>query len=192
MNLDRKLKGKDIFIVSKNKDLQLRLAGLFLAYEARVRAFSDQEDVISSMALTVPDLLVMEGMGCERVFERRKSDRKLFKLPILNLVEESVSADKLRGMDFEGCEVLSLSLVPDTVIVARLLNLLCWSEIEVLKEQIGFFKHELVNDLAVIDGKLRKLQRIFPDISENEAFQTIMERVVKFEETLQRFSSLRR
>ena len=154
---------------------------------------------LNKFDIIISDLEMPEISGFEFI-KRVRENLSLVSVPILALTgttdTDAMSRAIESGADaFCSKENIRYTIFPQILALLRLRSTYEAStrgmQLEAVKALIGTYKHEFGNSLAIIDGKLRKLNKTFPDILEDPAMESIQSAVKKFNETLLKLNELR-
>ena len=70
-------------------------------------------------------------------------------------------------------------------------DLLKTKQLDAIKTFIGTYKHEFGNSLTIVNGKISKLVRTYPEIANDEALGSVKNGLVRMTETLKKLDELR-
>ena len=122
-------------------------------------------------------------------------------IPILVLTGKEDTATMLKIIGAGADQFVAKSQVRE-VLVVHLLALARVREayksatqgkqLDAVKALIGTYKHEFGNAIAAIDGKLRKIKKVHPQLTEDESYLALVKWTGRLIETLQKLDELRR
>lgn len=173
-------------------------------FDCKIEFFSDPEKAICELDQTRPDILIIgcpnKPLSGKEILQIVRGKLSFQAVPILMIIDNNtpneLALTLIDGAD--GC--LSKIDIPDRLIAnliplarTRLLQqeAIRLRQFANVKKMIGLYKHEMVNALTILDGKIKRLERNHPSIAADESLDSIRGSLLRLEETMKKLSQLR-
>ncbi len=193
-----------VMVVDDSRSFLAGLKAIMEQYVKKILPFTSAKAALAQLELLKPDILLTdlempELNGLEFISQVREMPF-LKAMPILVMTGNEDSEVMIRsihvGADaFISKQTVRECLLPQLVSLARLKSIYEHSmrgkQLEAVKALIGTYKHEFGNSITAIDGKIRKLEKISPELKEHEDLNSIKKWLEKMVETLRKLDHLR-
>ena len=201
---EKNLKHVKLAIVEDSRSFAAGLKAMVEEHVAGVEIYLDGRAALEAFKRSSPDIIItdleMPGFDGYELVAAVREISSLHDTPLLVLTEKEDTATMAQIIGLGADAFVVKSNVRETLIV-HLLALARFRDIyrratqgkqlEAVKALIGTYKHEFGNAIAVIDGKLRKLKKEHPHLTDDPSYQTIMKWTDHLIETLQKLDRLR-
>jgi DNA-binding response OmpR family regulator len=207
-NMDTKqfdiLKNILVYIIDDSRSFTLGIESIISSYGCRVKSFNDPENALDVIFQEHPDIIItdleMPKLSGLDLIKKIREQNELSIIPILVMTSKD-SQMKLVECLIEGADAFASKVSLQSVLIANIVALMrvaklrkraiATKQFDAIKALIGTYKHEFGNTLAIMDGKLHKLVKEIPEITEKDAYKSIQNAMVRFNDTLAKLSALR-
>lgn len=193
-----------ITIIDDSRAFCLGIQALLAHEKCVITTFLNPHDAIENIKINIPDIIItdleMPHMNGLEIIKAIKKIESISAVPILLLTSKDDAETLVNSIEVGADAFVSKNSVQG-VLKAQLLSLIRLGKLrkdllkvhqfEAVRSLIGTYKHELGNTLAILDGKINKLQRVMPDVANVESFLSIKNTVVRFTATLEKLDKLR-
>ncbi len=197
------LKDRAISIVDDSRAFCAGIVSLLSPLQCKLHFHYDPTTAIAAIPAESPDIVITDfEMGAVSGLDLIQALRKISALetvPILVLTGRDDAKTLISVMLSGADSFVSKSDIPE-VLVAKLVNLLririLYQEIirlkhfSAIKTMIGTYNHEFGNVLAIIDGKVKRLERKNPTNTEDPDFQAVKNNLLRMAKILEKLASL--
>jgi len=198
-----RLKPLRVIVVDDSRAYCAGISSMLAGHVEQVTAFVSAKDALNSLATSVPDIIIsdleMPDMDGFEFIRALRSLPKVNDTPILVLTGRE-QASVMSGAILAGADAFAAkgsmreTLLPHLFALARVRDAhreaVKGKQLQAVKAMVGTYKHEFGNTLAVIEGKLNKLERTHPHLAEDESLQILKKWTARFAETLAKLDAL--
>jgi len=198
------LAGFIICLIDDSRGFSAGIAEMLRPHLCEVKIFNDPKIAMAEIPKCNPDIIITdfemgEFTGLDVIHYLRKEEH-LNTVPILVLTSrqepEILITTMLNGADsFVTKSSARDVLIAELVTLARVRRLyqevIRLKQFTAIKTMISTYKHEFGNVLAILDGKMRKLERAHPELATDESFESLKKNLVRMEETLKKLALLK-
>lgn len=190
-------------VVDDSRSFCAGLAKILEDKVQKVNAFTSVQDALASLKDSTPDIIItdleMPDVDGFDFVIRLRGLPALNEVPILVLTGKETTDITCKAIEagadaFAGKSTVKETLISHLIALARLRetyqNATQGKQLAAVKALIGMYKHEFGNGLAAIDGKVRKLERTFPELGADESIKAIKNWLGRFTETLSKLDQL--
>ncbi len=198
------LNGLVVCVIDDSRSFSAGISELLESVKCLVQVYNDPKLAIVEVMKNKPDIIItdyeMGALSGIDVIRAVRSNQDLHTVPILVLTSRDEPEVLISTMLMGADSFASKSCVRD-VLVAKLITLarvrLLYQEVIRLKQftaiktMVSTYKHEFGNVLAILDGKVRKLERTHPQLGSDESLISIKRNLERMEETLKKLGALK-
>lgn len=198
------LSGLKLCVVDDSKAFAAGVGELLKPLMCELIMYNDPLVAMTQIPAIHPDIIITdyemgEFNGIDLIRSVR-SNSELNTTPILVLTSRDDSKLLIATMIEGGNAFVSKAnvrevLVANLIVLARIRllyqEIIRLKQFSAIKTMIGTYKHEFGNVLAILDGKIRKLEKTRPDLVADDSFATIKANLERMEATLVKLGQLR-
>jgi PleD family two-component response regulator len=191
-----------ILILDDSKAFLSGLKSILSEYNFTIFAHSSPLAALEDVKKNIPDIIIcdleMHELHGFEFIKKIREQENLVRIPILvltgNTDTKAMSESIKLGADaFSTKETIRHTIIPQIYALLRLKSIHEEAgKLHGVKTLIGTYKHELGNNLAIIDGMIRILNRKIPSNLENPAMIRILKTIDKLSEILNKLNELRK
>lgn len=198
------LKDVRIYLIDDSKAFSQGIINILEQHKCKIKNFLDPELAVEVIFQEPPDIIItdleMPKLNGAELIKAIRHEKELSFIPILMMTSKDDPETFVHSIEVGADAFMSKNSVQQ-VLVANIIALLRIAELkkETIKVQqfnavktlIGTYKHEFGNTIAILDGKIHKLGKEFPDVSKHDAFKSVTNCIVRLTETLEKLNALR-
>lgn len=198
------LSGLVVYLIDDSESLCDEICKRLRSFDCKIEVCNDPQKAICELDQIKPDILVI---GCTHEVFAGKEALQIIRgklnfqaVPILMIMDSNTPNELVLTLidGADGC--INKMDIPDRLIenlipLART-RLLQQEAIRLrqfanVKKMIGLYKHEMVNALTILDGKIKRLERNHPSIATDVSLDSIRANLLRLEEAIKKLSQLR-
>ncbi len=202
--MQRYLQNKKICVITDSDALLLEIKEILLEQDSQAFLFTSPYKALEEIETIHPDVIILDitipGIkGIDIINATRTKSQVCKDTPILILTPQSdtdlVTQSLLAGADgfctkIQARDLLCISIYALIRSQIKYEELLRYRQNITMKSIIGTYKHEFNNILAILYGKMRKIEKIFPETKGHESCVSVLNNLARFEETLKTLDKL--
>lgn len=202
-NLDL-IRNISIYVIDDSRDSLTGIEEALCQYQCKVKYFQDSDLAIETTFHKAPDIIItdieMPTMTGLQIIKKIREQKEFSIIPIL-VMSSKDSPDQLVECLVNGADAFASKKAIQAVPLVNIFALMrvaqlrkdaiAAKQLEAVKNLIGTYKHEFGNIFTIIDGKINKLTKEFPQILETDTYASVKNAMARFITTLSKLNALR-
>jgi DNA-binding response OmpR family regulator len=193
-----------IYVIDDSRAFLMGIESILSTHECKVKLFQDPEVALETIFQEHPDIIItdleMPKMTGLELIKKVREQSELSTIPILVMTSKDSQIQLVECLT-SGADAFASKNSIHAVLLANIFALMRVAQLrkqaiaikqfDAVKALIGTYKHDFGNTLAIMDGKVNKLAKEFPQIIETDTYKSIKNAIARFIVTLDKLSALR-
>jgi DNA-binding response OmpR family regulator len=193
-----------IYVIDDSRAFLMGIESILSTHECKVKTFQDPEVALETIFQEHPDIIItdleMPKMTGLELIKKVREQSELSTIPILVMTSKDSQIQLVECLT-NGADAFASKNSIHAVLLANIFALMRVAQLrkqaiaikqfDAVKALIGTYKHDFGNTLAIMDGKVNKLAKEFPQIIETDTYKSIKNAIARFIVTLDKLSALR-